>query len=123
MVKELDPGVLYVSEKFYTAAHLCACGCGSKVRTPLGETEWTFTDDLNGPTLYPSIGNWQLRCRSHYWIRNGLVEWAPQWSDEEIRKGRYLEEEKRRLYYEEFYKEKPSFISSMLTKIKNLLRL
>jgi len=36
MPKELSPGILYVSEEFRTAAHLCACGCGSKVRTPLG---------------------------------------------------------------------------------------
>ena len=29
MPKELQPGILYVSEEFLTAAHLCACGCGA----------------------------------------------------------------------------------------------
>ena len=42
MPKELKPGVLYVSEEFGAAAHLCACGCGAKIRTPLGPTEWTL---------------------------------------------------------------------------------
>ena len=122
MIKELEPGVLYVSEKFYTAAHLCACGCGSKIRTPLGETEWSFTNDPNGPSLYPSVGNWQLPCQSHYWIKNGHIEWASQWTAEEIKRGRHLEEEKRRLHYMEFYKKKPSFISSIIEKVKQILK-
>lgn len=36
MPKQLEPAVLYISQEFETAAHLCACGCGVKVRTPLG---------------------------------------------------------------------------------------
>lgn len=121
MVKELEPGVFYVSDKFYTAAHLCACGCGSKVRTPLAETEWSFTDDPNGPTLYPSIGNWQLPCKSHYWILNGQVEWASKWTDAQIASGRYLEEKKRQLYYEELYGKKYNFVSSIIKKLKQIL--
>ena len=26
--------------------------------------------------LYPSIGNWQFPCRSHYWIRRNRIIWA-----------------------------------------------
>ena len=65
MPKELEPGVLYVSEEFDAAAHLCPCGCGSKIRTPLGPTDWALEENDNGPTLHPSIGNWQLPCQSH----------------------------------------------------------
>lgn len=36
MPAQLEPGILYVSKKYRTAAHLCACGCGEKVRTQLG---------------------------------------------------------------------------------------
>ena len=32
--KELGQGKLYVSTEYGVAAHLCACGCGSKVVTP-----------------------------------------------------------------------------------------
>lgn len=99
MPVSLDAGTLYVSEEFETAAHLCACGCGSKVRTPLGLTEWTFTDDPDGPSLWPSIGNWQRPCRSHYWIHGGRVLWAGQWSDQKILAARQYEQMRREDYY------------------------
>lgn len=99
MPKHLEPGVLYVSDAFDAVAHLCACGCGSKVRTPSGPTEWSVEETENGPTLRPSVGNWQQPCNSHYLITRGEVEWAPQWSAEEIAEGRRREEERRREYY------------------------
>jgi hypothetical protein len=100
MPKVLEEGVLYVSEEFDTAAHLCACGCGSKIRTPLGPTEWAFEETPVGPTLHPSIGNWQQACMSHYWIRQGTVIWSNQWTPEEIVAGRYAEELRRKTYYD-----------------------
>lgn len=98
--RELEQGILYVSEEYGIAGHLCPCGCGNKIMTPLEPTEWSFKDDFKGPTLYPSIGNWQLPCRSHYWITNGKIEWSYQWSEEEILEGRKAEERKRKDYYD-----------------------
>ena len=98
--KQLQPGVLYVSEEFGAAAHLCACGCGAKVRTPLGPTEWTLKETEDGPSLSPSIGNWQQACKSHYFIRRGEIVWSEAWTPELIAAGRRREEERRRLYYE-----------------------
>ena len=100
MPKELKPGVLYVSEEFGAAAHLCACGCGSKIRTPLSPTEWALEETVNGPTLYPSVGNWQQACQSHYWIYRGKVRWSDKWIPEQIAEGRRVEEERRRTYYD-----------------------
>jgi len=100
MPQQLAPRVLYVSEEFSTAAHLCACGCGSKIRTPLGPKEWQIKDAGRGPCLYPSIGNWQHACKSHYWIHHGEVIWAEQWSPEQINSGRQYEEARRRAYYD-----------------------
>ena len=99
MPSDLEPGRLYVSEEFATAAHLCPCGCGTKVRTPLGPTEWEFKDGETGPSLHPSVGNWQHACQSHYWIRNGEVMWARKWSADEIEAGRRREEARRAAYY------------------------
>ena len=101
MPKVLEPGVLYVSDEFQTAAHLCACGCGSKVRTPLGPTEWSIIETPAGPSLNPSVGNWQQACRSHYWIDRGEIRWAAQWSTEQIETGRRLEHARRAAYYNE----------------------
>lgn len=100
MPKVLEAGILYVSEEFHTAAHLCACGCMQKVRTPLGPTEWTVRADVRGPTLRPSVGNWQLPCRSHYLITNGNVQWSNRWTEKQIHAGRQMEHAKRTAYYE-----------------------
>ena len=100
MPKVLEAGILYVSEEFHTAAHLCACGCMQKVRTPLGPTEWTVRADVRGPTLRPSVGNWQLPCRSHYLITNGNVQWSNKWTEKQIHAGRQMEHAKRTAYYE-----------------------
>ena len=100
MPKDLENSVLYVSEKYRTAAHLCACGCGEKIRTPLGPTEWSVARDAVGPTLYPSVGSWQRPCRSHYLITNGTVRWANQWSDKQVEAGRRREAEVREQFFE-----------------------
>lgn len=68
------PGNLYISMRYETAVHLCACGCGTKVVTPFGHRDWTLT--FNGSvSLSPSVGNGQQPCRSHYYVRHDRVEW------------------------------------------------
>jgi hypothetical protein len=98
---QLESNVLYVSEEFEIAGHLCPCGCGSKIITPLGINEWSLSVIEEKPTLKPSIGNWQLPCQSHYWIRKGEILWSNKWSDEEIEAGRLAEEQQRKEYYDE----------------------
>lgn len=100
MPKQLQPNILYVSEEFGTAAHLCACGCGTKIRTPLGPTEWTVEETASGPTLWPSVGNWQQACHSHYVITHGEVTWAEEWTPAQIVNGRRHQEARRRAYYD-----------------------
>ena len=93
--KELDEGILYYSEDFSIAAHKCACGCGGEVYTPIKKGEWALSKNSSGPSLHPSIGNWNFACRSHYWLRRGAVDWSYAWSQERIEAGRKMEEEKR----------------------------
>jgi len=99
MPSSLSDGILYVSSEYAVAGHLCACGCGTKVITPLGTAEWTFSERDERPTLYPSIGNWQLPCRSHYFITEGRIEWAGEWSNVQVAAGRRAEEQRREAYY------------------------
>jgi hypothetical protein len=61
-------GVLYVSPGYATVTHLCCCGCGAEVVTPLSPTDWKLTFDGVAISLSPSVGNWSLPCRSHYFI-------------------------------------------------------
>lgn len=88
MPKQLESGVLYVSMTYGTAIHLCCCGCGHRVVTPLAPDEWQLSFDGVAVWLDPSIGNWSFPCQSHYWIRGNSVEWARRWTQEEIRLGR-----------------------------------
>ncbi len=97
--KELEEGFLYVSKEFGVAGHLCPCGCKNKIITPLDQTEWSFKEHNNEPTLYPSLGNWELPCKSHYWITDGLIEWSYQWTEKQISEGRQNEDEKRKLHF------------------------
>lgn len=93
--KELEPQTLYVSDEYQVAVHLCPCGCGTKVTTPLGENEWTLTENAGKATLFPSLGNWELPCKSHYWVKKGRIIWSYQWTEEQIEAGRKAEEKAR----------------------------
>ena len=72
---ELESGKLYYSEKYRTATHLCACGCGNKVVTPCKRGFWSIDTKDGKPTLSPSIGSFNLPCDYHYLIKQGKVVW------------------------------------------------
>ena len=79
----LVEGILYLSMEFNTVNHLCACGCGLEVVTPLSAKSWRVTYNGETISIYPSIGNWQFPCKSHYWIIENEVVWAEDWLSEE----------------------------------------
>ena len=72
---QLENGKLYVSMEFASVIHLCCCGCGRQVVTPLSPTEWNLWFDGDSISLAPSIGNWNFPCRSHYIITENRVMW------------------------------------------------
>ena len=80
----LTPGILYISVEYGMASHSCCCGCGEEIVTPFTPTDWKMIFDGETITLHPSIGNWMLPCKSHYWIKKGRVIGAGKWSDDEI---------------------------------------
>lgn len=96
----LQANTLYVTTDGDVAGHLCACGCGREVITPLSPTDWSITFDRRGASLSPSIGNWAFPCRSHYFIRNGAVVWARDMSDKAIAQGRRRDQERKLSYYD-----------------------
>lgn len=102
MPSDFKEGILYVSKKFGVAAHLCACGCGNKVITPLGATEWTIKEEDFGVSVYPSIGNGQLPCKSHYLINNGKIIWCDQMTESKTHQDFKKAEVQRALYYSKY---------------------
>jgi hypothetical protein len=81
---KLELGVLYISRKYRTASHLCCCGCGLKVVTPLNPAQWKLTDYGQTASLFPSIGNWSFPCKAHYWIDHSRIRWASEMSEQKI---------------------------------------
>ena len=63
----------------WAVAFVCPCGCGAIIQLALvvgGGPSWRLHRDwLGRPSLHPSI--WRVRgCRSHFWLRRGLIEWV-----------------------------------------------
>jgi len=98
--EKLEEHRLYITIDYATIAHKCCCGCGQEVVTPLSPTDWKLTYDGVSVSLSPSIGNWSLKCQSHYWIVKNEVRWAYQWSPEEIEAGRAADKRAKKAYYE-----------------------
>lgn len=97
----LDEGALYVSMAYATASHLCFCGCGMKVVTPLSPTDWRLTFNGDTVSLDPSIGNWSYPCQSHYILRSNRVIWAGSMSAAQIRGVRISDAQEKMRYYEQ----------------------
>ncbi len=97
--EDLADDVLYISLEYGTIVHKCCCGCGKEVVTPLSPTDWKFTYDGETITLFPSIGNWNFDCQSHYWIKNSKVIMAGKLSKSEIEKGRQYDKYSKQKYF------------------------
>lgn len=84
----LEDGTLYVCLDCHVALHNCACGCGEEVSTPLVPTEYSLKVHEGQASVWPSIGNHDFACASHYVIRNGRILWAGKMSRIDIGHGR-----------------------------------
>ncbi|MET3465106.1 DUF6527 family protein [Variovorax atrisoli] len=98
--EQLREGVLYVSTTYATAVHLCCCGCGQEVVTPLSPTDWTLSFNGETVSLSPSIGNWSLPCRSHYWIEDNRIEWSGEMTQKAIDAGRSKDRQLKAAYFD-----------------------
>ena len=103
----LEQGKLYISLKYNAVLHLCACGCGNEVSTPLSPTQWKLFENGNSVSLKPSIGNWSYPCKSHYFITNNEIQWAGRWGEEKIKSARKIDEQVRKRHNTRSIQEQP----------------
>jgi hypothetical protein len=80
-----------------------------------------LTETEDGPSLYPSVGNWQEPCQSHYWIERGKVKWAAKWTSGQIEAGRRKEQERRVEYYKTLYRKQPTKFRKLWDRIRSFL--
>jgi hypothetical protein len=97
---DLEDGTLYISIEYSTVLHKCFCGCGNEVVTPLSPTDWKLVFDGETISLDPSIGNWSFDCKSHYWIEDSIIRWAPRMSKERIDEGRARDRLAKNRYFD-----------------------
>ncbi len=79
----MEQGVLYRYDKGYSnliCNLVCPCGCGELL--PLTTKNHTLEVKEGVPTLNPSLlVKWENSdssdlCGSHFWIKNGQIEWC-----------------------------------------------
>ena len=99
--EQLEPGVIYISMDYATAAHSCCCGCGEQVITPFAPRDWKLTFDGETISLWPSIGNWNFACRSHYIIRRSHILGAEPWGDDKVARGRRRDKSRKQKHNDE----------------------
>ena len=120
-----EHGKLYLSCRYRAAVHLCACGCGAKISTPLHPTGWRLSYDGETVSLNPSVGNWSEKCQSHYVIRDSRIIWADRLPRDKIL--RIREHRRRELddYYGDERKPKAppaSHAKGFWAKVRDLVR-
>ena len=76
--KDMEDGKVYISEKYESSSHRCLCGCGELVVLPLKEPYgWNIIKNDNGKVSFtPSVGNYQIPCKSHYIITNNIANFV-----------------------------------------------
>ena len=97
--KIIKDGILYISVPYATATHKCACGCGEIVVTPIRPTDWNLIWNGITVSISPSIGNWSLPCKSHYFIEENKIIWAKKWSFSKIKLNRKKDKIKKKKYF------------------------
>jgi len=122
----LEDNIIYISIEYSIAIHNCCCGCGNRVVTPFSPTDWKLIFDGESVSLYPSIGNWSFRCKSHYWITNNKIIRAESWSNDQIKLSRFMDQINKKKYYAKKLEDKFNTIKSnskqsLFTKIKRKL--
>lgn len=90
---ELEPGKFYLSVDFRSSAHLCACGCGSRVVLPIKPAGWKLTQTATSFSITPSVGNREFACRSHYLIEGGRIVWLSSMTDREVQASRAIDKQ------------------------------
>lgn len=55
--------------------------------------------DDTSVSLDPSIGNWNFKCKSHYWIINNEIIFAKKWRNWRIDFERKIDSKKKKNYF------------------------
>ncbi|MBO2634965.1 hypothetical protein I6M48_21060 [Shewanella algae] len=120
--ENIEQGKLYISETYKTAIHKCCCGCGEEVVTPLSPADWQLKKGVNTVSLYPSIGNWNYECKSHYFISNNKIIWARKFNQKQIQAVQTRDRMDKQRYIEQKNKVRPTTMLRTLNWFINVFK-
>lgn len=73
--KIIEEWKLYISERYNVSVHNCFCWCWEKVVLDLSRWIHVSADSFsNNVTVRPSVWNFNLPCKSHYFITNNCIK-------------------------------------------------
>lgn len=77
-VGDMEEFKIYISKRYGVSCHRCLCGCGELTVLPFGEDKmgWNLTEKNGKITFTPSVGNFQISCKSHYIITNNKANFV-----------------------------------------------
>ena len=82
-VKEMEERKIYISKEFHTSGHRCLCGCGELTILPFDlvingqDMGWKLIEHESGKISFtPSVGNYQIPCKSHYIITKNVANFV-----------------------------------------------
>ena len=75
--------------------------------------------DGKSVTFNPSIGNSNLQCRSHYWIRGNHIQWCAPMEDWETKEAQRRELSRAREEYKSMEMDRKTGISTWWTGFVN----
>lgn len=81
--EKLDPKAVYVlgeGEHRWFVAMVCPCGCEETLQVSLlpdAKPRWRLVEHVDDGTISLSPSVWRtVGCRSHFFLRRGMIEWA-----------------------------------------------
>lgn len=76
--EEMEEAKIYISEQYGVSIHKCLCGCGGKTVLPIDPIHgWNLIKNSNKSVSFtPSVGNFQMHCKSHYIITNNKANFV-----------------------------------------------
>jgi hypothetical protein len=74
----LEEGKIYISKEYGVTVHNCLCGCTGKTIMPISRPDdWKLIEHEDGKISFiPSVGNFQLPCKSHYIITKNVANFV-----------------------------------------------
>tara|TARA_R110001632_G_scaffold111731_1_gene222561 strand:+ start:362 stop:664 length:303 start_codon:yes stop_codon:yes gene_type:complete len=77
--EQMKEGEIYISKKYGSTLHNCLCGCSELVVLPINniingvDYGWKLIEENQKISFTPSVGNYQLPCKSHYVITKNVA--------------------------------------------------